>query len=145
MGHYLRELWESGRREGYWKSYGNLVVEKGIARVVGVRSSRSGSHSVWSGSLVGRVTGVRQGLCGEYYFVSAHVDGTALGWVDALVHGSSQPQRIITGLRETFVNRCIVERAGKAELSQEEQSENVESYRENVWNEIQLKGPKRHK
>ena len=35
----------------------------------------------------------------------------------------------------------IVERAKKADIRPEEQSEKVESCRENLWNEIQLKGP----
>ena len=53
-----------------------------------------------------------------------------------------QPQRIISGLKETFVKRyTVVERTDKAEIRPEEQSEKVESCRENLWNEIQLKGP----
>ena len=38
----------------------------------------------------------------------------------------SQPQRIILGLRETFTKRCVVERANKAEIRPEEQSEKTE-------------------
>ena len=53
----------------------------------------------------------------------------------------SQPQRIISGLKETFIKRYIVERTNKAEIRPEEQSEKVESCREKLWNEIQLKGP----
>ena len=53
----------------------------------------------------------------------------------------SQPQRIISGLKETFAKRYIVERTNKAEGRLEEQSEKVESCRQNLWNEIQLKGP----
>ena len=53
----------------------------------------------------------------------------------------SQPQRIISGLRKTFIKRYIVERTNKAEIRPEEQNEKVESCRENLWNEIQLKGP----
>ena len=53
----------------------------------------------------------------------------------------SQPQRIISGLRETFIKKCIVERTSKADLGPKEQIENAESCRENLWNEIQLKGP----
>ena len=52
----------------------------------------------------------------------------------------SQPQRIISGLRETFIKRYIVERTSKAETRPGEQSEKAKSFRENVWNEIQLKG-----
>ena len=53
----------------------------------------------------------------------------------------SQPQRIISGLRETFIKRYIVESTSKAEVRPEEPSEKAESCRENVRNEIQLKGP----
>ena len=37
--------------------------------------------------------------------------------------------------------RYIVERTNKAEIRPEEQSEKAESFGENLWNEIQLKGP----
>ena len=53
----------------------------------------------------------------------------------------SQPQRIISGQKETFIKRHIVERTNKAEIRPEEQSEKAESCREDLWNEIQLKGP----
>ena len=53
----------------------------------------------------------------------------------------SQPLGIISGLKETFIKRHIVERTNKAEMRPEEQSEKTESYRKNLWNEIQLKGP----
>ena len=53
----------------------------------------------------------------------------------------SQPQRIISGLRETFIRRCIVERTNKSGMRPEEQSEKAESCWENIWNDIQLKGP----
>ena len=49
--------------------------------------------------------------------------------------------RIISGLEETFIKRHIIERTNKAEIRPEEQSEKSESCRENLWNEIQLKGP----
>ena len=47
----------------------------------------------------------------------------------------------MSGLKETFTKRDIVERTNKAEIRLEEQSENAESCREYIWNEIQLKGP----
>ena len=53
----------------------------------------------------------------------------------------SQPLGIISGLKETFIKRYMVERTNKAEIRPEEQSEEVESCRENLWNEMQLKGP----
>ena len=52
-----------------------------------------------------------------------------------------QPQRIMLGLKETFIKRYIAERTNKTDIRQEEQSEKAESCRENLWNEIQLKGP----
>ena len=48
---------------------------------------------------------------------------------------------IISGLKETFEERYIVERTNRAEIRPEEQSEKSESCQENLWNEIQLKGP----
>ena len=55
-------------------------------------------------------------------------------------HG--QPQRIISGLRETFIKEIyIFERTDKAAIGPGEQSERAESCRENLWTEIQLKGP----
>ena len=55
---------------------------------------------------------------------------------------------IISGLRETFMKRYIVERTNNTEIRPEDQSENAESCRENLWNEKQLKDHKdrnRHK
>ena len=48
---------------------------------------------------------------------------------------------IISGLKETFIKRHIVERTDKAEVRLVEQSEKTESCRKNLWNEIQVKGP----
>ena len=48
---------------------------------------------------------------------------------------------MISGLKETVIKRHIVERTNKAEIRPEEQSEKTESCRENLWTEIQLKGP----
>ena len=57
----------------------------------------------------------------------------------------NQPQGFLTWLKETFTKRLIVERTDKAEIRPEQQSEKAESCRENLWNEIHLKGPKRQK
>ena len=49
----------------------------------------------------------------------------------------SHPQRIISGLKETFIREIyiyIVERANKAEIRPEEQSEKAESCRKNLCN-----------
>ena len=43
----------------------------------------------------------------------------------------SQPLGILSGLKETFIERCIVERTDMAEIRQEELSEKTESCREN--------------
>ena len=43
------------------------------------------------------------------------------------------------------MKRNIVERNNKAEIRPEQESEEAESCRENLWNEIQLKGPRRQK
>ena len=59
-----------------------------------------------------------------------------VGWLVGWCFTPSQPQRIISGLRETFIRRYVVERTNKAEIRPEEQS-----CLENLWNETQLKGP----
>ena len=53
----------------------------------------------------------------------------------------SQPPGIISGLKETFIKRHTVERTSKAEIRPEEQVEKTQSCLENLWDEIQLKGP----
>ena len=61
-----------------------------------------------------------------------------------MVNWCSEPTQllgIISGLKKTFIKRYIVERASKAELRTQEQSEQTESRRENLWNAIQLKRP----
>ena len=68
-----------------------------------------------------------------------------VGWLVSWCIEPSQTPRIISGLRETFVKRCVVKRTDKAEVRPEEQSEKAESCLENLWNEIQLKGPERQK
>ena len=52
---------------------------------------------------------------------------------------------VISGLRETFIKRYVVERTNKAEIRPEEQSQEAESCRENLRTEIQLKRPQRQK
>ena len=47
----------------------------------------------------------------------------------------------MSGLREAFIKRYTVERTNKAEIRQKEQSEKADNCRENLTNEIQLKGP----
>ena len=49
--------------------------------------------------------------------------------------------RFTSGLKETFIKKYIVEKTNKAEIRPEEQSEKAESCWENLWNEIQWKGP----
>ena len=56
----------------------------------------------------------------------------------------SQPQRIISRLRETFIKRYIDERTDEAEKDRKN-SEKAESCWENLWKEIQLKGPMKQK
>ena len=64
----------------------------------------------------------------------------------------SQPQRIILGLRTTFIKRHIVEITNKAQIrpppkkqQQQKQNEKAESCWENLSNEIQSNGPYRQK
>ena len=48
-------------------------------------------------------------------------------------------------MKETFIKKYVVERTNKADIRPEEQSEKADRCREKLWNEIQLKGPKRQK
>ena len=53
----------------------------------------------------------------------------AVDWVSYLVIGVLSPIKplaITSGLKDTFINRYIVERTNKAEISPEEQSEKTE-------------------
>ena len=43
--------------------------------------------------------------------------------------------------QETFIERYVVERTNEAQIRPKEQSKKAERCRENLWNEIQLKGP----
>ena len=54
-----------------------------------------------------------------------------------------EPTGIISGLKETFIKRYIVERTSTVGIRPEEQSEKTECCWENLWNKIQLKGPER--
>ena len=66
----------------------------------------------------------------EQETLSIHRGGnssTKLGLVSCLVSWCfkpGQPQRIILGLKETFIKRYIVERTKKAEIRPKEQPEN---------------------
>ena len=51
------------------------------------------------------------------------------------------PHRIILGVKENLTKKCKAERAGKAEIRPREEGEKAESCRENLCNEIHLKGP----
>ena len=66
---------------------------------------------------------------------------TALRFQTGGRHQTSPASPRGSGLKETFLKRYIVERTDEAETRPEEQSEKTESYRENLWNEIQLKRP----
>ena len=52
-----------------------------------------------------------------------------------------QPQRIISGLKETSIQSYTADRMNKGEIRQEEQSEKAESCQENLGKEIHFKGP----
>ena len=51
------------------------------------------------------------------------------------------PLGIISGLKEIFIKRHIVEMTNEAKIRPDDHIEKTESGRENLWNEIQLKGP----
>ena len=58
-----------------------------------------------------------------------------------LVSAQSTTKDYIRAEGETFIQKYVAERTNKAEIRPAEQSEKVESCPENLWNEIQLKGP----
>ena len=53
-----------------------------------------------------------------------------VGWLVGALH-PVKPQKLISGLRETFIERNIVEKSNKAGLRQKEHREKAESCREN--------------
>ena len=53
----------------------------------------------------------------------------------------SQPLGFISGRKETSIERYMVKRTNNADIRPEEQSAKTESCRENLWKEVQLKGP----
>ena len=55
--------------------------------------------------------------------------------------GPDNHHGLLSGLKEAFMKRYTTERTNKADIRPEEQSEKAESCRENLWNEMQLKGP----
>ena len=55
-----------------------------------------------------------------------------VSWLVSWCFKASQPQRIISGLKETFIKRSIVERTNKAIRRPEEQSKKAESCWENL-------------
>ena len=57
-----------------------------------------------------------------------------------LISASAAPQ-CRRPIGETLIKIYTVERTSKAEIRLEEQSEKAENCWENLWNEIQLKGP----
>ena len=77
----------------------------------------------------------------KHFSSSRHVFQILHGELVSWCFKPSQPQRITSGLRETFIKRYIDERTNKAERRPEEQGEKAESCREKLCNEIQLKGP----
>ena len=87
-------------------------------------------ESVW-------LRGTRRPL---FFFFYANCDFEQVRELASWCFKTSRPQRIISGLKEIFIKRYIVEKTSKAELRPEDLSEKVESCRENSWNVIQLKG-----
>ena len=79
--------------------------------------------------------------CNSSYSLANDTAVVELNVVVSWCFKPSQPQRIISGLKETLIKRYIVERTSKAEMKPEEQSKKAESCRENSQNEIQLIRP----
>ena len=62
-------------------------------------------------------------------------------WLLNRSHTKKKSKSLNKKIRETCKKRCISERTSKTEITPEDQSEKAESCWENLWNEIQLKGP----
>ena len=60
-------------------------------------------------------------------------------WLGVL--SPDNPLRITSGLMETLIKRQIVERTNKPGIRPAKLGQKADSCRENLWNEIQLKGP----
>ena len=65
--------------------------------------------------------------------------GSPLPLTQVAVHGKHAGS--LKPCKEIFRKRYIVERTNKADIRLGEQSENTDSCWENLWNEIQVKGP----
>ena len=61
--------------------------------------------------------------------------------VSYLIGVLSPVNNYISGLKETFMKRHTVGRTNKAKRRPEEHSQKTDTCGENLWNEIQLKGP----
>ena len=112
-----------------WRSLGKLTIWMPRGKLTKPRSS--GKLATWMSR--GKLTTWRS--WGKWMLA---------GWC----FKPSQPQRIISGLKETFVKRYIFERTKKAEIRPEEQSEKAESCWENLLMKYSWKGHKernRHK
>ena len=56
-------------------------------------------------------------------------EGVRKGWLVNQCFEPIQPPRIMSGLKETFIKKYIIERTKKAEIRPEEPSEQMESCR----------------
>ena len=74
--------------------------------------------------------------CNSSYSLANDTAVVELNVVVSWCFKPSQPQRIISGLKETFRKRHIVERTNKAEIRLEEQSEK----RRVVWRIYGMRG-----
>ena len=101
----------------------------GVYRFRGNTSHKAGrlTHTTVQGDSLFTVKGQE---IGEYQ--SSLLPPSVVIWLVSLCFKLCQPQRIISGLRETFIKRYILERTNKAEIRPEEQSEKAQSCRENL-------------
>ena len=66
-----------------------------------------------------------------------------VGWLVSWCFEPSEPLGIISGLTEALIKRSMVEKTNKAEIRREGQNEKKGELSGELWNKIQLKGPKR--
>ena len=152
----LTEIWtwevassRSLSRATWWHTRRSWERSVRAASALRPSSWSPGTRHRWSSSPSARVRGRYVDGWGAGTALSAHCSTGAAGttWrmqFSWLVNRCFEPSKslgIILGLKKTFVKRQTVERTNKAEAKLEEQSEKMESCRENLRNEIQLKGP----
>ena len=129
-----RTEWESGELSGEFMEWN--TVERAMNTETDTRTERSGqARLVCVFEINHNIPTTWRWVRGDSVLVAQSV----LGMMPTGTYWKYQPLSTLTLWR---IESYIVERTIRAELRPEEQNEKAESCRENLWNEIQLKGHK---